>query len=161
MNYSYENKGSVIRGLIGALLGALLGAVAWTLVGMLGYVAAVVGLLVFFLANKGYDMLGGRQGGVKIVILLVCVVLAIFVGTIGTYAWQVHEVYQEEVAALSATERMFVMSEAEFFKEVVPEIADDPEVKGGFMKDFLMGVGFAALGCFGAFSNAVKKNRRR
>ena len=47
-----EKKGSVITGFIGALLGAAIGAVAWAAVGMMGYIASIIGFVIAFLADN-------------------------------------------------------------------------------------------------------------
>ena len=73
-------------GLIGALLGALLGAVVWALVLQLGYVTALVGLLIGWLADRGYRLFRGKQGKGKVVILVLAVILGVLAGTFGGYA---------------------------------------------------------------------------
>jgi hypothetical protein len=98
-----ENQGTVVGGFIGALLGALVGAIVWALVGMLGYIASIVGFLIAFLAGKGYDWFKGRPGKIKVVILVLCVILAVFIGNIGSYAWMIHDVYQEELELLGVS----------------------------------------------------------
>lgn len=76
------DNGTYVSGAIGALIGALIGAVAWALVLSAGYVASIIGLAIVFLADKGYDLLRGRQGKGKIVILILSVILGVAGGTI-------------------------------------------------------------------------------
>lgn len=76
-----EDNGSYASGFVGALLGGVLGAVVWGLVMMLGYLASVVGLLIGFLAERGYRLLHGRNGKGKLVILVVVIVLSVVLGT--------------------------------------------------------------------------------
>ena len=148
-----ENKGNVFTGFIGALIGAAIGAVLWAAVGIFGYIASVVGLVIAFLAGKGYDLFKGRQGAAKVVVLILCVVLAVVAGNAGSYAWQIHDVYEEETQGLSAEEMNYVVSEAEFFELMI----DDSEIRTGFLKDCGMGLFFAALGCIGILRDAGKK----
>ena len=56
-----EKKGSILGGILGALLGAAIGAFLWTLIGMLGYIASIVGFVIAFLASKGYDVQFGAR----------------------------------------------------------------------------------------------------
>ena len=77
-----DQQGSFGRGFVGALLGALVGAIVWALVLSIGYVAAIIGLLIFWLANKGYQLLGGPRGRKKIVALVVCIFLGVVIGTL-------------------------------------------------------------------------------
>ena len=145
-----EPRGSVIMGILGAAIGALIGAVIWALVGMLGYIVSVVGLLTAFLASKGYDMLHGRQGKIKVVVLLVCVILAVLLGNAGTAAMQIHQVYQEEGYSL-------YINESAFFRLMVPALLEDSDFIGAIVKDSALGIGLAILGCFGLVSKAGKK----
>ena len=82
-----ERKGSYATGLLGALLGALVGAVVWAAVLYAGYVASLVGLLIGFLAKLGYNLLRGKQGKGKTVILIVAVIFGVLVGTFASDAF--------------------------------------------------------------------------
>jgi len=53
----------------------------WAVVLNLGYVASLVGLLIGFLALKGYDLLKGKQGKGKVAILIVAIVFGVLLGT--------------------------------------------------------------------------------
>ena len=70
-----EDTGSYARGLLGALLGAIVGALVWALVLNLGYIAAIVGCIIGWLAERGYRLLHGKKGKGKIVILILSVLL--------------------------------------------------------------------------------------
>lgn len=78
-----EDAGTYLNGALGALLGALLGAVVWAVVLLGGYVASLVGLLIGWLADKGYNLFKGRKGKGKIAILIIAIILGVVVGTIG------------------------------------------------------------------------------
>ena len=147
-----EKKGSVITGFIGALLGAAIGAVAWAAVGMMGYIASIIGFVIAFLADKGYDLFKGRQGTVKMVILIICVVLAVAAGTLGTAVWQIHNEYTEQINALTDLEKKMyeIMTEGEFMKEILM----DSEVQTSLIKDSALGLVFGILGSFGLISAA-------
>lgn len=147
--------GKTLLGIIGAAVGALIGAALWTLVGIIGYVASIVGLAIAFLASKGYELLGGKPGTVKLITVIVCVILAVIVGTVGTEIYYLHDYYQEEVAKLEAWEE--AIPEMEFLAGTIPMLWEDAEVLGALAKDVLMGLFFAALGCFGLLRDAAGK----
>lgn len=158
-NYGYQEKqGSVLTGFIGALIGALIGGAIWMVVGILGYIASIIGFVIAFLASKGYDLMKGRQGTIKMVILIICVVLAVAAGTFGTYIWSAHDVYQEEIASLTELELKLydIPSEADFIKDIM----SDSEVQTGMLKDCGMGLLFGILGSYGLIAAAKngKKN---
>lgn len=153
-----EKKGSVITGFIGALLGAAIGAVAWAAVGMMGYIASIIGFVIAFLADKGYDLFKGRQGTVKMVILIICVVLSVAAGTLGTAVWQIHNEYTEQINALTDLEKKMyeIMTEGEFMKEILM----DSEVQTSLIKDSALGLLFGILGSFGLIS-AAKNGKKK
>lgn len=76
-----SDTGNYLTGFIGAFLGATLGGIVWGLVLLIGYVAAVVGLLIGFLAEKGYSLLKGKKGTGKIVILTLAIIFGVVFGT--------------------------------------------------------------------------------
>ncbi len=148
-----EPKGSVFLGLLGAIIGALLGAAVWALVGALGYIASIVGFLIAFLASKGYDLFHGRQGKVKVAVLILCVILAVIIGNMGTAVWQVHKAYQDENVAA-------YLSEPAFFKLMIPLLVKDSEFIASITKDTLVGLLFAALGCFGMLKSSLNPKKK-
>lgn len=152
-----KKNSNLFLGIVGALIGALIGALAWAVVGALGYIASIIGLLIAFLAAKGYDLLRGPQGMIKLIVLILCVILAVGVGNLGAYLWTIHSSYIEVVEELSTIERQLVISEAEYFSNVLPELMNDPEIQRDFLKDMGIGLLFAVLGCFGLLKNAAKK----
>jgi len=147
--------GGNLLGLIGALIGAAIGAVVWAAVGVMGYIASIVGILIAFLAGKGYELLGGRPGAFKVIVMILCVMLAVVAGSIGTEVYWLHDLYQEEVAGVPAS--MIAMTEMEFIVDTIPLLWEDAEVFAEFSKDILMGWGFAALGCFGLLRKSSGK----
>ncbi len=139
-------RGNAFTGAVGAFIGAMLGAVVWTLIGMLGYIAGIVGWLIAFLSGKGYDLLGGKNGRIKIAVVIVCIILAVAAGNCGVYAWQIHEVYAEAAADLMPWESL--IPESEFFALMIPELAASSEFISEVARNMVMGLFFAALGCW-------------
>lgn len=76
------DTGSYVQGFLGALMGAALGAVVWAVVLYLGYLASLVGLLIGWLAEKGYNLMHGKQGKGKVVILIIAILFGVLLGTI-------------------------------------------------------------------------------
>lgn len=82
-----EDTGSYGGGFVGALLGGVLGGVVWGIVLLLGYVASIVGLLIAWLADKGYTLCRGKRGKGKVAILIVAILVGLLVGTFGADAF--------------------------------------------------------------------------
>ena len=136
-----EQGGSYFRGVVGAFLGAFVGAIIWALVLLAGYVASIVGLAIGFLAKFGYDLLKGKQGKGKFVILILAVIFGVIFGTLaadaidlarGIAAGQLPGIAVGDIPALIL---ILLLEDAEYLRAV--------------MSNCGMGLLFAALGVFG------------
>ena len=147
-NRRQEAEGSYGLGLIGALLGSAVGAVLWAIVLNLGYVASVVGLVIGFLAEKGYNLLHGKQGKAKVAILIVAVIVGVLLGTFGAEAYTL-------VTMINAGEIDITYGQIPeclwLFMEAVPEYAS------AVTSNILMGLLFAGLGVFALLRKASKE----
>ena len=143
------DDGTYVKGVIGALTGALIGAVVWALVLNAGYVMSIIGLLIAFLADKGYDLLKGRQGKGKVVTLIVSVVLGVAVGTVLSEFMGIAGLIDEgyfipEITYANIPELFFIFME-------------DAEVAGVVLSNFFQGLLFAAIGVVFFITQAAKK----
>ena len=151
--------GKTFLGVIGAFVGSLIGAIVWALIGIAGYVASIAGFVAAFLAGKGYDLMGGKPGKAKLITIILCVILAVVVGTVLPELYWLHDLYQAEIEGVPASQ--IILTEGEFFAEVLPMLVEDPEVAGAFAKDILMGLFFAALGCWTELRSASGSNANK
>ena len=145
-----SDNGTYVSGTIGALVGALIGAVVWALVLSAGYVASIIGLLIAFLADKGYDLLKGRQGKGKIAALIVSVILGVAIGTVFAEFMGIASLIDEgyfipEITYANITEIFFY------------EMAENAEYSAAVLGNFFQGLLFAALGVFLFIKQAAKK----
>lgn len=145
-----NQDGTYGGGAVGAFGGALLGAVVWALVLMLGYVASIVGLLIGWLSEKGYNLTKGKQGKGKIVILILAIIFGV---VMGTYAADVFMLLQYinsgeiELVGVTAAQVPLVVLE-EFFWNA--------EWRAATLSSIGMGLLFAALGVYTLLRNAGK-----
>lgn len=140
------SEGNILTGAVGALLGSILGAVVWAVLYVVGYMASIVGMLIGFLAGKGYDLMKGKQGVAKVVIVLLCVVVAVFLGNCGGYLWEIHQQYVEEAAMYAKFLGGAKLNEIEYIKDFIPLLLDNPDFTSAAMKDMGMGLLFGLLG---------------
>ncbi len=144
-----ESEGSYGMGLIGALLGAALGAVVWAIVLNMGYVAAIVGLLIAWLAEKGYTLLKGKQGKAKVAILIVAIIFGVLLGTFMADAFTLMgminngELPGATLGDIPSTILVLLMESEEYCQTTVQNV--------------LMGLLFAALGVFGTLRQMGKE----
>lgn len=135
-----NDTGSYASGLIGSLLGSALGAILWAIVLNLGYVASLVGLVIGWLAEKGYNLLRGKQGKAKVLILIIAIIFGVLLGTLTA-----------DVITLAG---MINNGELPGFTygDILPAIfmllAEDSEYASATLSNILMGLLFAALGVF-------------
>lgn len=140
------DTGNYLTGLLGALAGSALGAVVWAIVLNAGYVASLVGLLIGWLADKGYNLLKGKQGKAKLAILIVAVIFGVVVGTFGAYVLMV-------VTMINNGETYMTYADIPAFLMI---LLGDEEFRGAAMADILQGLLFAALGVFALLWKANK-----
>ena len=141
-------NGSYWLGLLGALLGAILGAVVWGIVLGMGYVASIIGLLIGWLASKGYDLCKGRQGKGKVVILIFAVLFGVLLGTVLpdiAYLGQ----------GIAAGE--FVITYGEIPSLILGLVLFDSEYQAAILHNGGMGLLFAALGAFALLRKTGKE----
>lgn len=141
-----ESEGSYVTGLFGALLGAAIGAVVWALVLNAGYVASLVGLLIGWLAEKGYNLLKGKQSKGKVVILAVAVVLGV---VMGTFAADVMTLVQ----LINETEGM-MLTYGDIPQFLLMLLQEDAEYAAAVASNIGMGLLFAGLGVFALLRKA-------
>lgn len=141
-----ETTGSYATGTIGALVGALIGSVLWAIVLNLGYVASIVGLVIGWLAEKGYNLLKGKQGKAKVAILIVAVLVGVLVGNFAADAFTLLDMINNgELPGLAAGDIPFMIIEL---------FAADSEYRSATLGNIIIGLLFAALGVFGLLRKA-------
>ncbi len=143
-NQERLSKGNYLTGAIGAIIGSALGSVVWAILAVIGYIASIVGLLIGFLAEKGYNLLGGKKGWGKMVILILAVLLGVVLGNFISLVYY------------CATEFEFA-SLGECISSVFELCVYEPEVRSAMISDCLMGFFFAALGVIGLVTRAGKE----
>lgn len=137
---SASDSGNYITGALGALAGTLIGAVVWALVLNAGYVASLVGLLIGWLAEKGYSLAKGRQGKGKVWILGLVILMGVALGTFGSDAIDLGKMI------LDGTLAGFSLTEIPLF--ILALLVDDPGYVSAVLYNLGMGVLFAGLGVF-------------
>ncbi len=144
-----EDRGNYLTGFLGALGGSALGAVVWAIVLNLGYVASLVGLLIGWLAEKGYNLLKGKQGKAKILILIVTIIFGVVLGTVGGDAISVVQMISDgELPGFTVGDIPWLLSIL---------WAEDPEYRSAMISNIGMGLLFAALGVYSIVKKAGRE----
>ena len=128
------------------VLGSAIGAVVWSVILYFGYVTSLVGLLIGFLAEKGYNLFRGKQGKGKIAILVLAVILGVLVGNFGADVFTL-------VQMIAAGElEGFVYGDIPMLILVV--LLEDSEYLMATLSNIGMGLLFAGLGVWGLLRRA-------
>lgn len=141
-----EDTGSYAQGFVGALFGAVLGAVVWALVLLLGYVASIVGLLIGWLAEKGYNLFKGKQGKGKVAILIVVIILGVCLGTLAADG--------VTLAQMIGEGELIGWSYGDIPSAILLMLATDSEYLTATLSNMGMGLLFAGLGVFALLRKA-------
>lgn len=141
-----EDTGSYISGTVGALLGALVGSVLWALVLSAGYVASIVGFVIGWLAEKGYNLLKGKQGKGKVAILIIAVIVGVIVGNFALDAYDIMMMITSgEVEGVSIAQIPLI---------ILYTLIDNSEYLSYTLGNIGIGLLFAGLGVFSLLRKA-------
>lgn len=144
-----ERTGSYLNGIVGAVLGALVGSVLWALVLSAGYVASIVGFVIGWLAEKGYNLFKGKQGKGKVAILIVAVIIGVIVGTFALDAY--------EIMTMISTGEIEGVSIAQIPLIIFYTLIDNSEYLSYILSNVGIGLLFAGLGVFSLLRKAGKE----
>lgn len=146
-----NDTGTYGRGFLGALLGALLGSVVWAIVLCIGYVASVVGLLIGFLAKKGYELFHGRHGKGKLWIILLASVIGVIAGTfLGDGI---------SLGIMIANGELWGVGYGDIFPLILNLLATDAEYSLAFAGNIAQGLIFALLGMISVIKDTHKETK--
>lgn len=120
------------KGIVGALIGALIGGALWAIIYQFGFITALVGYLIVFLAVNGYQLMAGKISKKGLIIAIICSVLAL----IGAEAIAL---------ALSIKDMMQLYSVFTAFS-YLPYFLSFTEVVTVVIKDLLLGLLFMGIG---------------
>ena len=135
--------------LIGALIGTAVGAAIWAGVWLMGYMASIVGLAIGVLAERGYTLLKGKKGTLKVIILIICVLLGVIAGTLaGEYLVMIDALKDMGITGVPFKDL------AEIY---IDTLKSDSELMGEFVKNIMIGFLFAALGVFAFIRKKAKE----
>ena len=145
-----KRKGSAALGALGAFAGACIGAVPYVLIGAyFGILSGWLCFIIAFCAAKGYDLAGGKPGGLRLLVAGVLSTAAVFVATYCMYVLSV----MRELSQLG-------WEVPGFFALLAPlwEMLMEPEAEllGPAVKDLCFGIIFNFLGLY-FFSDRRKK----
>lgn len=141
--------GSYLTGILGAFLGAAIGAVLWAVVLNFGYIASVVGLVIGWLAATGYNLLRGKQGKGKVVILIFAVIFGVLLGTFAADAYTLWGMIRDGT--------LYGYAVSDIPRLIVFLLGADHEYLTATLSNVGLGLLFAGLGVFALLRRTGKE----
>lgn len=147
-----NENGNVIAGVVGAFLFSLLGGVVYFLIYQLDIIAGISGLIIFVLANFGYNLFAKPSTKNSIVGLITSIIMTVIVIFLAEYCCVAYVIYTEVGQQLGKT----------FFDcfNVVPDYFDlIPELKDAFAEDLIFAYLFGAAATAGNVVAIIKARK--
>lgn len=147
-----NENGNIIAGVVGAFLFALIGGVAYFIIYQLGIIAGISGLIIFVLANFGYNLFAKPSTKNSIAGLVTSIIMTIAVIFLAEYCCVAYVILEEVGKGYGAN----------FFDcfKVVPDFFHDiPELKDAFVEDLIFAYIFAALATAGNVVSIFKARK--
>lgn len=133
----YETQGLTGRTILGAILGSLPGILLWIILGSFGITWALVGTVIAIGILFGFEKFGGTLDKAGIIICIVTLLVAIFIGEYMSWAM----VFYSELK-----ENDFTLTDCTFH---LMSLLDLAEAKGSFFWSVAKGYLFGIGGAFG------------
>ena len=141
---------NIIGGIIGAVLGSLIGVACIVILGMLGYVAALSGIVMAFCTLKGFDKLGGKLTVPGIIISCVIMVAMTYFGNRLDWAIEISqaikEYYDYEVSVFEAF-------------QAVPSLVEELDGMRDYIASFLQQMLFVVVGAVPTIISITREQR--
>ncbi|MBQ1391676.1 MAG: hypothetical protein IIY82_07990 [Firmicutes bacterium] len=148
---------NVLAGIVGAFLFSLIGGVIWFVLDLVGYVAAISGLVGAVCAVQGYRIFSGTISKKGVIIALI---IALLVLVLAWYLCFTKDVYQAHQEWYESGQIRYMPTFVECFRSG-HLFLQEPEVARGYYGNLFMGLAFAVLGSvrfiINAFRNAAAK----
>ncbi len=147
-----EKRENVLNGTLGAFLFALGGGVVWVLLDIIGFYAAITGIVTAICAVQGYRILGGKLTKRGVIIAAVAAFIVMVLAWYFCLARDFYAATGEWLANGEIEERPgFAQCFANAYR-----LLSEPDIAKSYLLTLGLGMGFAVLGSFTYFVNAFK-----
>lgn len=152
VNNQVAPRENVVAGIVGAFLFSLAGGVLWFVIYMIGFVAAISGLVGVICAIKGYAIFAKKESIKGIIIASVIALGVIVLAWYFSIGYEIYNSYQE----------LFLAGEIDFtftFFEsmrLIPTFLDIPEVFSACLRDLLLGLVFCIVASVSYIINKIR-----
>lgn len=141
---------NIIGGIIGAVLGSLIGVACIVVLAMLGYVAALSGIVLAFCTLKGFDKFGGKLTVVGIIISCAVMLGMTYFGNRLDWAIQLSQAMKETYDYKVGVFEAF---------QVVPGFVRELDGMGDYIASFVQQLIFVAVGAVPTIISITREQR--
>lgn len=145
-----KGNGNIIAGVVGAFLFSLIGGLLYFAIYQCGYIAGIVGLVIFVLANFGYNLFSKNKGSIAgLVVSIIVTVVMIFLAEYFCLSFEIYQTFKTE-------------ADITFFDAVraTPDFLSEPEVSKAFLGDLAIAYIFSFIASIGSIINIVKARKK-
>ena len=144
-----KGNGNIIAGAVGAFLFSIIGGLLYFLIYQAGIIAGVCGLVIFVLANFGYNLFAksGKNSVAGLIVSIIMLILMTFIAEYVCVSFEIYQAFKEEGVT--------------FFECVraTPDFLEAPEIKSAFIKDFAFALIFGLAASVGSIANIIKARK--
>lgn len=148
-----EPQENVLAGVVGAFLFALAGGIVWFVLYLIGFLAAISGIVGVVCAIKGYEIFAHKESKKGIIISVIMAAVVLVIAWYFTLAYDICTVYK---AWYEAGDVDFTLTFAESLR-AAPEFLKQPEILRGYLIDLGLGLLFCVAGSFGYIKVALTR----
>ena len=152
VNNQAAPRENVVAGIVGAFLFSLAGGVLWFVIYMVGFVAAISGLVGVICAIKGYALFAKKESIKGIIISSVIALGVIVLAWYFSIGYEIYNSYQELFMA-GETDFTFTFFES---MRLIPTFFDIPEVRSACLRDLLLGLVFCIVASVSYIINKIR-----
>ena len=156
-NKTLNQNENVIAGIVGAFLFSLAGAVVYFLLYMVGYIAAISGLVGAVCAIKGYSIFAKKESIKGIIIASVISLLVMVLAWYFSLSYEIYDTYQ---SAFASGELDFTVSFIEAVR-VTPDFLEMPDVGPSCFKDLGISLLFCVIGSGSYIFTKIKNAKKQ
>lgn len=133
-------------GVLGALLGAVVGSALWIVIGQFGFIAGLAGYAIVYGSVKGYEKAGGTVSKKGIILCIIFSLLAIAAAECASLGITIYRELKAD----------YWITPTEAF-QMIPDFLGVEEVRGGVIKDLVIGYAFAVWASFSFVKSLWKR----
>lgn len=130
--------GNYVTGIVGAIVFGAIGTIPWIIISSAGWIVSILGLVIAYSANFGYNLFKGKKGKVKSVTLVIVIVSMVISASFVTQLYELFNYLGEQ-----GIEDVSLIDGIKFIFAVLKE---DSEFAASFIKNAILGVGFGLAG---------------